>query len=72
MPQHRPINWVAIVVALLALLSSAASGYLHNDKAQTADLSRLQQALDDDRATIVEIKQRLQALDDKIDRLLQR
>jgi hypothetical protein len=71
MKPRQPLDWVALVVALLALLSSAASGYFRDTKVTAVDLSRLQQAHDDDRATISEIKARLQALDDKIDRLLQ-
>lgn len=61
--ERRPVDWIAIAVAAMALLSEAFGGYLHNDKvladkisAVESRASALEAHRDDDHQAIQEIK----------------
>ncbi len=71
---RRPIDWAAIVVAVIALLSEAFGGYLHNDKVLAKDISALSDrasALEAHRADDHEAIQEIKATVERIEQLLQ-
>lgn len=63
---RRPVDWVAIVAALLALLGEAFGSYLHTDKDIEHRVSTLEQAHTDDHEAIQEIKTTVERIEQEL------
>lgn len=68
---RRPVDWVAIGVAVLALLSQAFGGYLHNDKVLAQSINDVQSQVSALKAQRADDHEAIQRIDDTVQRIEQ-